>query len=100
MLSAQTTDPAGRIKEARKLNTEGKHDEALALYRDALQHAPDSFDAHFGAGVALDLKGEYADARIHFARAIELAPEGSKDEARPSSATSSASPRTATAGGA
>src|SRR5438128_6575687 len=56
-LSAQATDPAGLIKEARKLNTEGKQDEALALYRDALRRAPDSFDAHLGAGVALDLKG-------------------------------------------
>ena len=54
---------------------------ALALYEQALQRSPDLFDAHVGAGIALDLKGNYEEARRHLAKAIELAPEGSKNQA-------------------
>ncbi|PYR24373.1 MAG: hypothetical protein DMF92_22835, partial [Acidobacteria bacterium] len=78
---AQAADPAELVKQARKLSTDGKQDEALALYRRALERAPDSFDAHLGAGVACDLRGDYAEARKHFARAIELAAESSKNQA-------------------
>jgi tetratricopeptide (TPR) repeat protein len=79
--AAQPTDPAELVKQALKLSTDGKQDEALAVYRRALERAPDSFDAHLGAGVACDLRGDYAEARKHFAKAIELAAEGSKNEA-------------------
>ena len=74
---AQAADPAELVKQARRLSNEGKQDEALALYGRALARAPDSFDAHLGAGVASDLRGGYAEARKHFARAIELAAESS-----------------------
>jgi len=74
-------DPQAQIKEARKLNLEGKQDEAIALYREALMRAPDADDAHYGLGIALDLKGAYAEARQSFTRAIQLAPEASKEQA-------------------
>src|SRR5947207_1637059 len=74
-------DPIELVKQARKLNSEGKQDAALALYEQALQRSPDLFDAHVGAGIALDLKGNYEEARRHLAKAIELAPEGSKNQA-------------------
>ena len=87
-LTAQTpavgtpsADPNELVKQARKLNSEGKQDAALALYAQALERSPDLFDAHLGAGVALDLQGNYKDARKHLARAIELAPDGSKNQA-------------------
>ena len=76
-----STDPIELVKQARKLNSEGKQDEALALYRQALERSPDLFDAHLGAGVAFDLQGNYKEAREHFAKAIELAPDGSKNQA-------------------
>src|SRR5438876_10784784 len=79
--AGQATDPIELVKQARKLNSEGKQDEALALYRQALERSPDLFDAHLGAGVAFDLQGNYKDAREHFAKAIELAPDGSKNQA-------------------
>ena len=78
---APPADPVELVKEARKLNSEGRQDAALALYKQALQRAPDSFDAHFGAGVALDLQGRYKDARQHFSKAIELAGEGNRNQA-------------------
>lgn len=74
-------DPLDLVKQARKLNGEGKQADALALYDRALAASPDLFEAHLGAGIALDLTGRYTDARRHLARAIEVAPEGGKDQA-------------------
>ena len=85
---AQTVEPAELVKQARKLNSEGKQDAALALYRQALERSPDLFDAHLGAGVALDLQGNFKEAREHFARAIEVAPDGSKNQALTAMGTS------------
>ena len=72
---------ADLVNQARRLDLEGKQDAAIALYRQALDRAPDSFDAHYGIARALDLIGSYEEARRHFARAIELASEGVKDQA-------------------
>ena len=73
--------PADLVKQGEKLNSEGKQDEALALYRKALEQSPSLYDAHLAAGIALDLKGDYAGARTHFSRAIDLAPPDSKQQA-------------------
>ncbi|MBZ5585032.1 MAG: tetratricopeptide repeat protein [Acidobacteriia bacterium] len=67
-------DPADLVQQGQALTRLGKMDEALNLYRNALQLAPDSFPANDAAGVALDLTGEYAEARKHFAKAIQAAP--------------------------
>ncbi|MGI9104598.1 MAG: tetratricopeptide repeat protein [Terriglobales bacterium] len=75
---ADSSDP---IKQARKLNTEGKQDEALALYRKVLQSDPNSYEAHLGVGIALDLKGQYDEARREFAKAIAVAPPERKSQA-------------------
>jgi tetratricopeptide (TPR) repeat protein len=89
-LPAQTTattagnsagDAADLVKQARKLNSEGKQDEALALYQQALRVSPNLVDAHLGAGAALDLKGQYDQARQHFTKAIELATPENKNGA-------------------
>jgi tetratricopeptide (TPR) repeat protein len=80
-VTAQQSDPLELVKQARKLNSEGKQDAAIALYQEALQRAPDLADAHYGLGIALDLAGRFADARQHFAKAIEISPEGGKDQA-------------------
>jgi tetratricopeptide (TPR) repeat protein len=78
--TSASTAAADLVKQGRKLNSEGKQDEALALYRRALQQSPDLPDAHLAAGVALDLQGQYDEARSHFAKAVELA--GSDDKAK------------------
>ncbi len=62
------------VKQGRKLASEGKLDEALALYRQELQQSPNSFDALLSMGTTLDLKGEYSEARKNIAKAIEVAP--------------------------
>ena len=61
------------VKQARKLNSEGKQDEAIELYKQAVHASPKLVEAFLGAGAAFDLKGDYAEARHHFDRAIELA---------------------------
>jgi tetratricopeptide (TPR) repeat protein len=80
-VAAQPVEPLELVKQARKLNSEGKQDAAIAMYQEALQRSPDLFDAHYGLGIALDLAGRFADARQQFAKAIELAPEDGKNQA-------------------
>jgi len=76
---AAPADPEALVTQGRKLSLAGHQDEALALYQQALAARPDLFDAHLGAGIALDLKGDYAEARTHLARAIDLAPQGATE---------------------
>jgi tetratricopeptide (TPR) repeat protein len=63
-----------------KLSHEGKQAEALTLYREVLDKSPDSYEANLESGVALDLKGDYAKAQEHFAKAVEVAPADSKQQ--------------------
>ena len=76
---AQSDDPL--IKQGQRLNSEGKQDEALKLYRELLQKSPDSYQAHLESGIALDLKGDYAAAREHLKKAIDIAPPDQKSRA-------------------
>src|SRR5882762_5992779 len=78
-----SSEAADLIKQARQLNGEGKQSEAIALYKKAIQTASgkDLYDAYLGAGSALDLKGQYDDARKYLTKAIELAPADSKVQA-------------------
>jgi Flp pilus assembly protein TadD len=69
------------VKQGRKLNSEGKQDEALALYQQVLAQSPNSYEAHLESGIALDLKGDYASARQHNQKAIEVAPADQKNRA-------------------
>jgi tetratricopeptide (TPR) repeat protein len=68
------------VSEARKLDLDGQQAESIALYRQALASDSNSFDAHYGIARALDLAGSYEEARQHFAKALELAPEGDRDQ--------------------
>lgn len=67
-------DPGDFVKQGQALTRQGKTDDALEMYRHALQLTPDSFPANSAAGVAADLKGDYAAARRYFAQAIQAAP--------------------------
>jgi tetratricopeptide (TPR) repeat protein len=80
-LGVAQSDPGELIKQARKLNNEGHQEQALALYNQALQADPNSYQANLGAGALLDLDGRYEEARKHFAKAIEVAPPESKAQA-------------------
>lgn len=73
--------PHPLIKEADRLVTEGKLADALAVYRKALAADPKLVQAHLGVGRTLDLTGQYAEARRHFATAIEVAPPDVRPQA-------------------
>jgi tetratricopeptide (TPR) repeat protein len=73
--------PADLVQQGEKRSREGKQDEALALYSKVLDKSPDFYPAHLAAGMALDLKGDYAEAREHLAKAIEIAPADSRQQA-------------------
>jgi len=79
----QTAAPAplDLVKQGEKLNSEGKQDDALALYRQALEMSPSLYEAHLASGIALDLKGNYADARQHLTKAVEIAAADAKQQA-------------------
>jgi len=79
--STKTDDALELVKQGQKLNSEGRQDEALALYDRALQLSPDLYQAHLAAGIALDLEGKYQQARVHLARAITLATPEQKIQA-------------------
>ncbi|PYX48913.1 MAG: hypothetical protein DMG79_10535 [Acidobacteria bacterium] len=80
--------PADLVQQGQKMARDGKFDDALALYTKALAKSPDMYEAHLSAGMALDLKGDYAAAREHFTKAIEVAPADSKAQALRSMAVS------------
>ncbi len=79
--AARTDEAQALVKQGQKLNSEGKQDEALKLYQQALEKSPNSYEAHLESGVALDLKGDYAAAREHLKKAIEVAPADEKNRA-------------------
>jgi len=80
--------PAALVQQGQKLSREGKQDQALALYRQALDKSPDLYEAHLASGAALDLQGQYGEAQEHFTKAIEVAPADSKAQALRSMAVS------------
>jgi tetratricopeptide (TPR) repeat protein len=79
----QTSAPTAidLVKQGEKLNSEGKQDDALALYRKVLEMSPNLYEAHLACGIALDLKANYVEARRHFVKAIEFATPDSKQQA-------------------
>jgi len=84
------------VKQGQKLNSEGKQDEALALYRQALEISPNLYEANLASGIALDLEGKYREAREHFSKAMESAPADARQQALRAMAISYAFERNAT----
>jgi len=72
--------PEDLVQRGQKLNSEGKQDEALALYKQVLEKSPDFYPANLESGIALDLKGDYSAAREHLKKAIDEAPANSKQQ--------------------
>ena len=72
---------ADLVQRGLKSSREGKQDDALALFEQALGKDPNSYQAQLESGIALDLKGEYAKAQEHLAKAVEIAPAESKEQA-------------------
>jgi tetratricopeptide (TPR) repeat protein len=96
MVIAQTPAPAAppasavspQIKQAQQLNGDGKQDEALAILNTMLASDPQNYEANLTAGIALDLKGKYSDARNYLLSAVEVAPPDRRVQALRTTAVS------------
>jgi tetratricopeptide (TPR) repeat protein len=73
---------ADLVQRGQKLSHEGRQDDALALYEQALGKDPNWYQAQLETGIALDLKGEYAKAQEHLTKAVEVAPANLKQQAQ------------------
>src|SRR5690349_22313936 len=58
--AAPASPSSNVIKDARKLQSDGKYDEAIAAFEKIAKSDPKNWEAHAGIGNALDLKGDYA----------------------------------------
>lgn len=85
---AASGSPADLVQQGQKLSRDGKLDDALALYHQALDKAPNLYEAHLGAGVVLDLQGDYTEAHEQFTQAIAVAPADSNGQAQRAMAVS------------
>ena len=63
------------MRAAQAAMREGKLEDALAVYQKELGANPNSVAANNAAGVVLDLMGKGAEARKHFQKAIDAAPD-------------------------
>lgn len=91
LLVAQTPPQSAvspQIKQAQQLNSEGKQDEALAILNPLLASDPNNYEANLTAGIVLDLKGDYDQARKHFLQAVEFAPPDRRVQALRTAAVS------------
>jgi tetratricopeptide (TPR) repeat protein len=80
--AAPQSEPSEAVKAARKLHSEGKYDEAIAAFKKiADEGGAGAWEGHLGMGIALDLKGDYTEARKHIQAAIDTAPADSQQQA-------------------
>ena len=54
---AQSPTPEDLVKQGRALVSQGKLDEAVSVYRQAIKLGPQSFDARLAMGIVLDSAG-------------------------------------------
>ena len=57
------------------LETEGKADQAMELYRRAVTRNPDNADAHYNLARLLARQGQQEEAISHYRRALEIKPD-------------------------
>lgn len=81
VVSTQAPAPEDLVKQGRTLVSQGKLDEAITQYRQAIRLSPQAFDARLALGIALDLQGQYAEARTHLNEAIRRAPAAARNQA-------------------
>jgi len=65
----------GIFNHAQELFNANRIDEATAALQELLQVQPDHAEAHYLLGLCLNSAGDYAAAKSHFKRFLELAPD-------------------------
>ena len=71
-LAARPGDAALLDNLGSALLMQGKTEEAIACYREALVHAPDFAEAHFHLGAVLSQNGHVAEGFEHYMRRAAL----------------------------
>jgi tetratricopeptide (TPR) repeat protein len=66
---------AGYNNLARVLSKTGRAEEAIANYRQALQLAPQSAEAHYNLGSLLGMRGNLEEAKQHLELAVKFEPD-------------------------
>jgi protein O-GlcNAc transferase len=61
-----------------KFFAEQQVDDAIAKYREAIQHYPQYFQAHFNLGIALRKKGELDAAKAAYQQALAIEPQNAQ----------------------
>lgn len=74
-LGLEETSSDASYMRAQFLNDEGKHEEAVLAYRDAIAADPDDCEASRDLGATLSWLGRHDEARAALDRAIELDPD-------------------------
>lgn len=67
-----------RVVTAEKLKSQGRLDDAIAQFSQAIAENPTLTSAHMGLGEVYQEKGDYAAAEVSFRRATELEPSSFK----------------------
>ena len=73
-----TMHSSERIGEAWRLHRDGNHAEAIQAFKEIIQKAPDSVDAHYGMGLAYKAMNDNASAADAFQKSLSLAEEAYK----------------------
>jgi len=68
-------DRAAVLRNAEKLLRQGKLDDAISHYQQALRLNTDNPEAHFNLGMALGRQGKKEEAIKHYQEALRLKPD-------------------------
>lgn len=68
-----TLHSSERIGEAWRLHRDGNNDQAITIFKEIIQNAPESVDAHYGLGLAYKATNDMASAADAFQKALDLA---------------------------
>lgn len=73
-----TMHSSERIGEAWRLHRDGNNAEAIRVFKEIIQKAPESVDAHYGLGLAYKASNDNASAADAFQKALSLAQDAYK----------------------
>ena len=72
-------DVQGLLKQGEKLNSEGKQDEALAIYKSNAKKYPDYWTSHLGLARVYSAQGDFDNAVKELKMSMTGAPEANKN---------------------
>ena len=78
MLTVTPDAPTVRSMLGLELQSQGKLDQAISQYRQALQVKPNYVEAHNNLGIALQLQGKPDEALDHYRQAIQINPSSAE----------------------